>query len=141
MLGSFDPSRLMGLMYSAVLPLPSPRAPPCRTPQYRQGALAVRRDCDGADYITGCNGGADRERFVHGFEGAAPPIRMRNNQYFAVDDRAAENHFSRCRCVDAPVVFGYGKVYAAVPCAPALGGLLKGTDHPRSGFGGGGAVA
>ena len=25
MLGSFEPSRLMGLMYSAVLPLPSPR--------------------------------------------------------------------------------------------------------------------
>ena len=91
--------------------------------------------------LTGCNRGADRECFVHGFKGAAPPIWMRKDQYFSVDDRAAENHFAGCRCVDAPVVLGYGEVYAAVPGAPALGGLLKGVDHPRSGFGGGGAVA
>ena len=48
--------------------------------------------------------------------------------------------FSRCRCVDAPVVLRYGKVYAAVPCAPTLGGLLKGRIT-RVWVGGGGAVA
>ena len=66
---------------------------------------------------------------------------MCKDQYFSVDNRAAENRFPRRRCVDAPVVLRYGKVYAAVPGAPALGGLLKGADYPRSGFGGGGAVA
>ena len=69
MLGSFDPSRLMGLMYSAVLPLPSPSgASLAYAPvQARGGASpvgalagAIRRDSDGADYLTGCNHGADR---------------------------------------------------------------------------------
>ena len=51
---------------------------------------------------------------------------MRNDQYFAVDDCAAENHFSRCRCVDAPIVYGYGKVYARCPALQRWAGFSKG---------------
>ena len=103
-------------------------------------ASAIRGG-DGADDVPGRYFGADRERLVHGLEGATPPIRMRNDQYFAVDDHAAEHHFSRSRCVDVPVVFGHGQIHSTVPGAPALGGFLEGVDNPRGGVCGGGAVA
>ena len=109
------------------------------------GALAVLasalRGGNGADGIPGRYLGADRERLVHGLEGAAPTVRMGNDQHFSVDDRTAEHHSSRRRRVDVPVAVGHGQIHPAVPGAPALGGFLEGVDNPRSGVRGGGVVA